>query len=62
MKSDYLELEKDGDWLPCCFSVGNDINLMEERDYGVSPREVFDCACDRRPAEGKSAESTTGPE
>ena len=62
MKSDYLKLEEEEDWMPCCFSVGNDINLMEERDYGVSPREVFDCTCDRRPAEGKIAKSKTGPE
>lgn len=62
MKSDYLELDKEEDGLPCCFSVGNDIDLLEARDYGVSAREVFDCTCDSLLADGKSAESTTGPE
>jgi hypothetical protein len=61
MKSYYLETAMEEDWLPCCFSVGNDINLMEEKDYGVSPREVFDCTCDRRPADGKIAKSATTP-
>jgi hypothetical protein len=62
MKSSYLELEKDEGSLPCCFSVGNDIDLLKARDYGISAREVFDCTCDSLLAEGRSAKSTTSPE
>lgn len=62
MKSDHLETATDEDWLPCCFNRGNDIDLLEATDYGVSAREVFDCTCDSRPADGKSAKSTTSPE
>ncbi len=62
MKSDFQYYIPEDDWLPCCFSTGNDINLTEETDYGVSAREVFDCTCDKHSAEGKIAKSTTGPE
>ncbi len=37
------------------------MNLMEERDLGVSAKEVFDCTCYMPPAEGKIAESATSP-
>lgn len=62
MKSDFPYYKLEEDWMPCCFNSGNDIDLLEARDYGVSAREVFDCTCDSLLAEGRSAESATGPE
>ncbi len=62
MKSDFQYNELDDSWLPCCFSGVNDMNPLEVRDAGVSPKEVFDCTCYKYPAKGKIVKTATGPE
>jgi len=62
MKSDFPYSELEDDWLPCCFSGMNDMNPLEVRDPGFSPKDVFDCTCYMYPAEGKISKTATGPD
>jgi hypothetical protein len=61
MKSHFQHNETDYDWQTCFISGGNDLNPLELRDLGFSPKEVFDCTCSMYPVDGKIAETATNP-
>ena len=43
MNSDFRYNGLEYDWQTCFISSGNDMNPLEVRNLGVSPKEVFDC-------------------
>ena len=61
MKSDFQYSDLEDDWQPCLISGGNDLNPLQVRDLGFSPKDVFDCTCYMSPAEGEIADTATGP-
>jgi hypothetical protein len=34
-------------WLPCCYEGWNDMEQLDQRDFGTSAKGVFDCTCYR---------------